>query len=451
MATLQDLTDSRLMIIFATSPTGLGHLRVTDALYHGLPKNTSPILLGAQDPSVSAMYRFVSIHPFTRKVMELTEVHPFNKPFAAVSRIFIRSQTTLLYQQLKTILSERLTAPNRVLLVATHTTLGHQLGQIKSKLEKEMGIAIILVIQVTDDSPQPIWYVSEADAIFVPSQYTKKKLHDYSRSAHLPEVPIIVSAYPISPLFAESLTESEMAERMKQTDPLNPAKIQVSLPISGAAVGMSFSKQYIKELHQFSDRFFFHVTSREAGYTSTLLKSLAPLSYVKLYTSPQDMRTVDNYEQVFKQTVVSLEVTKPSEQAFKTLATPKERGGVLMLFSHPVGGQEYDNLQFLRNHGLMPSKHENNMLWQYAQTNEPVPHDLMQKAHHWRALRLPSGHHEAALFTFWGLNQSLFSSMLRYKRAEENSEVQSNGVEQFWQQVAQLLEKKKQNLFSKEI
>jgi len=443
MASLRDLTDSQLTIIFATSPTGLGHLRVTDALYHGLPKNTSPLLLGAQDPSVSAMYRFVSIHPFTRRIMERMELPPLNKPFAAFGRMIIRSQTTLLYQQLKTILNERLNVPKKVLLVATHTTLGHQLGAIKKSIEKEMGIEIILVLQVTDDSPQPIWYVHEADAIFVPSEYTKKKLLSYAREVHLPQVPVIVSAYPISPFFSQRLSQSEWAEREKQSEPESPARIHISLPISGAAVGMSFSSQYIKDMHQLSDKFFFHVTSREAEYTAALIQDLQSLHYVKLYTSPYDMKTVDNYEQVFKETTIAFEVTKPSEQAFKTLAIPKERGGVIMLFAHPVGGQEYDNLHFLRNHGLMPSTKENEVLWQCANTNELVPDELMQKAHHWRALRLPIDPNAAALFTFWGLNQKLFSLMMQYERLDKSVEVQSNGVEQFWQHVVQQLDKKR--------
>jgi hypothetical protein len=442
MASLKDLTNPQLMIIFATSPTGLGHLRVTDALYHGLPKNSTPILLGAQDPSVSAMYRFVSIHPFTRRIMELVVVPPLNKPFAAFGRMIIRSQKTLLYQQLKTILSERLIAPKKVLLVATHTTLGHQLGAIKEQLKKEMGISITLVIQVTDDSPQPIWYIYDADELFVPSQYTRKKLLEYAREVHLPEVPIIVSAYPISPLFSEELSMNEKTERIKQVDPTSSAKIHISLPISGAAVGMSFSSKYIKEMHHLSERFYFHVTSREAAYTTSLIQSLIPLSYVKLYTSPLDMKTVDNYEQVFSQTTIALEVSKPSEQAFKTLATPKERGGVIMLFADPVGGQEYDNLHFLRNHGLMPSKNENKILWQLAKRNEPIPLEFTKKAHHWRALRLPSNHFDAAFFTFWGLKQNLFLTMMHYERAQQSIEVQANGVEQFWHHVVQLLEKK---------
>src|SRR5664279_4606980 len=143
MAILAELTDPTLTIVFATAPTGLGHLRVTEALYRGLPKTAAPVLLGAQDASVSAMYRFVSVTPFTRNIMEVLQVAPFDKPLAFIGRKLMRSQTKLLYQQLKTIISERLIVPKTVLLVAPHSTLGHQLGQIKEKMSKEMGVTMI--------------------------------------------------------------------------------------------------------------------------------------------------------------------------------------------------------------------------------------------------------------------------------------------------------------------
>ena len=439
MADIRDLTDPSLAIIFATSPTGLGHLRVTDALYHGLPKNTSPVLLGAQDPSVSAMYRFVSIHPFTRRVMELVELPPLDIPFAFYSRLVIRNQTKLLYQQLKTILSERLTVPQTVLLIAPHTTLGHQLGAIKAKLAKEMGIKIILVVQVTDDSPQPIWYIYDADTIFVPSQYTREKLLFYAKKEGLQEVPVVVSAYPISPLLTEELSEHGLEQRFAQCDPDSSSAIHMSVPVSGAAVGMSYLSTYISSMHQLSERFYFHVTSRQAGYTASFIKSMSQLSFVKLYTSFHDRTTVDNYEQVFKEAPIAFEITKPSEQAFKALAAPKQRGGAIILFAHPIGGQEYDNLHFLRNHSLMPGKHESRLLWHLAQNQERMPPELLQKAHHWRALRLPSDPAGAAFFTNWGLRQKLFVTMMHYTRAQQSLETQSNGVEQFWEHVVQLL------------
>ncbi len=56
------LADPSLLLIFTYAPAGLGHLRVTDALYHGLPKGVQPVILGAHDRAVGAIHRFMSIH-----------------------------------------------------------------------------------------------------------------------------------------------------------------------------------------------------------------------------------------------------------------------------------------------------------------------------------------------------------------------------------------------------
>jgi hypothetical protein len=443
MSELRVLTDPSLAIIFATSPTGLGHLRVTDALWHGLPKAATPVLLGAQDASVSAMYRFVSIHPFTRHIMEVLQLPPLDKPFAVVGRGLLRAQTKLLYQQLKTILSERLIVPQTVLLVAPHTILGHQLGAIKDKLAKELGVKILLVVQVTDDSPQAIWYVYDADLILVPSEYTKEKLQAYAKKAKLPEVPMVVTAYPVSPLLGEEITQHTFTERVEQTDPHDKSTIHMTVPVSGAAVGMSFMSAYIKELHQQNDRFLFHVVTREATFTRAFIAEMSTMPVVRLHASSHDRTTVDNYERAFRNHVIALEVTKPSEQTFKALLTPKQRGGPIMLFSKPVGGQEYDNLHFMRTHGLMPSKQENTVLWNLAAKHDVViPTEILSNAHHWRALLLPENPIEAAAFTNWCLHRKLFTRMMHYIPAQKGKELQPNGVEQFWDQVASLVENK---------
>lgn len=443
MSFLALLTDPSLTIIFATSPTGLGHLRVTDALYHGLPKTVSPILLGAQDPSVSFLYRFICIHPLTRQLMEWTQMPPLDKPFAALTRYMVRSRTKLLYQQLKTILSERITVPKTVLLVATITTLGHQLGAIKKQLEREMEIKVLLVVQVTDDSPQAIWYVYDADMIFVPSYYTKEHLLIYAKKNKLPIVPIVVTAYPINPLLTVEISDHVFANRCEQVNPRLQSAIHVSIPVSGAAIGTSFMSKFIQTIHTYSKRFMFHVVSREAPYTQSFIRTMSQLNYVKLYTSIHDRTTVDNYESVFDETSIALEMTKPSEQSFKVLMTPKQRGGAIILFSSPVGGQEYDNLHYLRNHGFIPSNNENHLLWQKALNQENI-HDaqFFAKVRQWRGLLLPNDPKIAAQFTVWCLQKEIFSTMMQYKNIHTTEETGSNGVEQFWTHVSQLIEKK---------
>lgn len=442
MSPLDALADPSLTIIVATSPLGLGHLRVTDALYHGLPKNASPILLGAQSPFASALYRFVSIHPLTRKSMELLQMPPLDKPAAYISRYLLRSQTNPLYKQLKIILNERFVVTKTVVFVAAHAMLGHQLGAIKQKLAEEMGINVLLVIQVTDDSPQPIWYVHEADSIFVPSEYTKKHLLSYAKKEKLPNVPLVITAYPVSPLLAKEISDQTFTQRLEQTNPIAQTPIHTAIPVSGAAIGTSFLSTYIQELHSISSRFIFHVISREAPFTKSFVQTISHLSYVNINTSTHERTTVHNYEQLYQNEIIALELTKPSEQAFKALVTPKQQGGSIMLLSNPVGRQEYDNLHFLRNHGLMPSSRENELLWQQAAKQKKIENTDLTKARQWRAILLPENPQTAAKFTYWCLQEQIFATMMHYTKAQKSPELQSNGVEQFWLHVAQLIKKK---------
>lgn len=449
MGSLPTLSEPALTIIVATSPLGLGHLRVTDALYHGLPKTASPILFGAKSPSASALYRFVSIHPATRKVMELLQSPPLDKPAALLGRVLLPLQTHALYNQIKTILNERFIVPKTVVLVAAHPIHGHQLGAIKEKLAKTLGIQVILVVQVTDDSPQPIWYVSNANCIFVPSQYTKEQLLAYAHEAQLPKSEIVVTAYPISPLLAETLSEHAWLNRLQQVNPQTKETLHISVPISGAAVGTTFINTYIKNLHQYASRCFFHIVSREVPFTQSFIQQMATEPFVKLYTSTHDRMTVDNYERVFKETPISLEITKPSEQAFKALSVPKQRGGAILLLAKPVGGQEYDNLHFLRNHGLMPGKQQTSLLWSKAEKQEQSDPNILSSAKHWRALLLPEDPDKACLFTLWCLQEKLFSAMMHYSKQNPSVELRSNGVEQFWSHVTTLVEKKKISMILK--
>jgi hypothetical protein len=447
MSSLSALTDPSLTIIFATSPTGLGHLRVTDALYHGLPKNTSPVLLGAKDEVVSAMYRYVSVHPYSRKVMEVLQLPPLDKPFAIVGRGLLRAQTKDIYKQLQSIISERIIVPQTILLVAPHTILGHQLGAIKERLAKELDANVLLVVQVTDDSPQAIWYVYDADLLLVPSEYTKEKLQAYAASAKLPVVPMVVTAYPVSPKLTEDASAKVFQDRVEQTDPHGKETIQMIVPISGAAVGTNFMTTYVQTLHQHNDRFQFHLVTREAPYTEAFIATMASFPYVQMHTSVHDRTTVDNYEKVYEEKTISLEITKPSEQTFKALMTPKQKGGAIMLFSRPVGGQEYDNLYFMRRHGLMPNKLETKLLWRLADKQDVmIPSDLLAKAHHWRAILLPDEPNTAAAFTNWCLHRRLFTRMMHYIRAEKGKELQPNGVEQFWGEVARLVADRKEEI-----
>src|SRR3990167_2120882 len=198
---LEVLKKDSLQIIFSYSPTGFGHLRVMDKLQHGFPIGATSETFGAEDTSLGSLFPFI------------------------------------LYLKLKTLINKKKKSVTEILFIATHFALAHKLGAIKEELEKETGVKTTLVVVVTDDSPQQIWYVPEADLITVPSEYTRTNLLWYAKKAKLKETLIKVNPYPVSPDFSKDLSNERYQFRLRQVDPAGYDRAQIALPISGAAVG----------------------------------------------------------------------------------------------------------------------------------------------------------------------------------------------------------------------
>lgn len=437
---LEPLKDKSLLIIFAYAPAGLGHLRVTDALYHGLPKEAgTPILLGSQDKTITHLHRLMSLNPIISWLADRIERNDF---FEHISTIIYRkilySKTKIIYEQMLTIIDEIYKTPTKVLVIATHFGLAQQLAAIKERLEKEKNIKMILVVQVTDDSPFRIWVVPGADLIVVPSEKTKNKLIKYSKEIKSTS-PIIVNPYPISPNLSKPLSETRLKEKFNQLNPNNQSQIQVIIPISGAAVQTDFILKLTQELHKKSPRFLFHVVVKNALFTKIFIDQMSNFNFVNLYIGTSDRKVIENYEYVYDKNTISLEITKPSEQAFKALMNPDRQSASILLFSNPVGRQEVDNLNFLRRHQLIPSLTEEKELW--LQKNEK---QLFKKASSWRGILLPQHSKNAADFIYWCLKTGIFQEMLKYKEKSLNKdrfnyELGSNGVETFWKHVVKLL------------
>lgn len=172
---LAPLKDKSLLIIFAYAPANLGHLRVTDALYHGLPKQiNTPFILGSQDKTITYLHRLMSLNPIISFLADRIERNNFFEYLSTIIyRKILYGKTNIVYEQMLTLIDELYEKPTKVLIVATHFALAQQLSAIKEKLEKK-NLKIILVVQVTDDSPFRIWLVPGADLTFVPSEKTKK-------------------------------------------------------------------------------------------------------------------------------------------------------------------------------------------------------------------------------------------------------------------------------------
>ncbi len=436
------------MIIFTYAPAGLGHLRVTDALYEGLPHEASPLLLGSQAKAIAMIHRIMSVHPLMRRLFEWGQTGPFQDLITRVYRWQIRSQRSLLFQQVMTLLDQRVEVPKTVLIVATHYGLAHQAAAIKDEIAEARGVQVFVIVQVTDDSPQYIWLVSGADLTMVPSAYTRDGLMTYAKETGLTPGEIAVSAYPLSPKLNQPLDKKATFARRHQLNPEGTSQIHLSIPISGAAVGLDYITDLVDHMHRLSSRLVFHIVSRSAPYTLFFLRDMIERSFVRLYVSEHDREVVNLYEEIFHRHTIALEITKPSEQAFKALLRPDQVGGVVLLFAEPVGRQEYENIAFLQRHGLIPHPGENHDLWEMAERNADLTDtkrgtELRTMAREWRGLILPPSAERSACFISWCHQQALFLEMMRFTRQPDRTdqtEVHSHGVRAFWDQVARTVQ-----------
>ncbi len=436
---ISPLEDKSLLICFAYAPAGLGHLRVTDALYHGLPKGTNtPLLLGSQDTTITYLHRFMSLNPYIRRLTVWAEKGRVENITTFIYKYILRSHTDLLYEQMKTIISESYTTPLKILIIATHFGLAHQLSEIKERLEKDTRIKVVLVVQVTDDSPHHIWYIPGADLIFAPSERTQRELLKYGKKINS-NVPIVVNPYPISPTLSKPLANEQYEEKIMQVDNSSDIPIHVIIPISGAAVGTDYFATLTAELNKKSPRFLFHIICKDAPFTKEFISDVAVHEYIRIYGAQEDRKVITAYENVYQKNVVSIEITKPSEQSFKALMDCKAANAPILLFTEPVGRQEYDNLDFLKRHKLIPNNQDQNTLLKMR-----VSPEILKKASSWRGIRLIRNPVEAAKFIYWCLESGIFSRMMKYNPALKKdgfnpNELSPDGVKTFWEKVDSLL------------
>jgi len=241
MGEISKITDKETLLIFTYSPAGLGHLRVTEALFNGIPKNTYPILLGSQDKRITYIHRVMSVHDITRRLFEWLQIGRAEEITTPMYRFYLRTHTGMLTRQINTIIDQSFTNPQTILIVATHFGLAHQAAQLKEQLKKNRRLNVKIMVQVTDDSPQHIWYVPGADLTLVPSNRTRDQLIAYGKSANLAETNIQINPYPLSPHLNGVLPLNDQLSRFNQLDAKANAPIHLVFPISGAAVGAALA------------------------------------------------------------------------------------------------------------------------------------------------------------------------------------------------------------------
>jgi len=404
------------LLIFTYAPAGLGHLRVTDALAEARPKDTPYILLGSIDRFVTSIHRFTSINPFGKYIFLKSQYGVMEDIFTKTYRYLLVVTAGGVLRQLKEIVLHNPESDD-IWVVATHFGMAHQIGAIKERLIKQTGKNIKLIVQVTDDTSQHIWCVRGADLTFVPSKFVQSKFERYAKKQKIEFVSEVIP-YPLSSLLTKKLPKSQ-GDRQKvfleKTGTIN-----VAIPISGAAVGLSYFSNLIKEMRKLSDRFEFWVVVKKTPFTEVFISSLTNMPKVNVLVGNNDIQMIELYEILYEKNLIHLEITKPSEQAFKSIIYPENVGGSILLFSTPVGRQEKENIQFLERHRLMPV------------TGLSITP---------RAIRISQNPKIAAKFIRWGVNSGLFRRMTSpnfkfSKKCLESGEMGPDGAKLFWKHVA---------------
>ncbi len=429
-----------VLIVFAYAQAGLGHMRVADALYDGLPSGSHAVLLSSRDKRVTYLHRITSIHPLFRWLLEIFQNGGPEELFTRVVRVILARGNSIPYEELSQILHQQIDLPSTILIVATHFGLAHQFAAVKEDFAKTHGVRVVLVVVVTDDSPQKVWAVPGADLIFCPSSTTKNALEAYHRTLDpTSRTRYIASPYMITPSFAIAISSAAHQTRKAACDPSSLEPISVAVPVSGAAVQLDFLLNVIADLSRRSERFHFEVVSKESMFTAQFLHQLAAEPRVTTHVAKWDRMIIEQYEGLYRNTVITAEITKPSEQAFKALLSPRQVGGSILLFSEPVGRQERDNLAFFRRHDLIPSRVDQELLWELSEKGATIDSQLLSKAQHWRGLLLPQKSQAAAQFISWTLAKGIWASMGSFFSFPEDPGLHSDGVARFWKRVVELL------------
>lgn len=426
-----------VMVVLTTAPTGLGHLRVTEALRKGLSEKVRAEVVGLFDPSLQLLHRAASRNRHLRGLMEFVQNDPMvEKRFTKWYRDYLGKKGDEADERLVDLVKRRRPKPSTLVIVSTHFSLAHQIAAVKDQLARQMKMRVVLAVVVTDDSPQKIWGVFGADYVFVPSGSTRDKLMEYmySISREIPEV--IVSPYPVAEDFRENLSDEDKDDRKAQVKKQAKKKMKVVIPISGAAVQLDYFQNMIIALDK-SRNVDITVVSRESSFTRNFLSWCQEQKSVRVVANKIDRDVVASYEQEFGNSVFSVEVTKPSEQTFKALLSPKQRGGVVLAFSDPVGRQEDDNLAFLLRHGLIPSIEERATLEKIMLgDSKGIDESFLEQAKSWRGIMLPIDGEEAgeAMLKLW--KAGVFEAMVNFSGFADHPELNGEGVERFWERLA---------------
>jgi hypothetical protein len=417
------LSQDNFLVIFTTAPTGLGHIRVMDGIKDGLAPSVQSVSIGVDNINANKIHSLGSRIPLFNKLTEFSQTNKIAE--FIVTKIYVNYLQSRKKETLESLASVALDYPDKRfwVIISTHYALAYSILAAKRELENNFNVKIFLCVVVTDDSPQRVWAVKNADLIFTPSMETFEGLKNLGINAQK----LRVVSFPISPKLTIDLTKTELEKSKIQLSPDSKELVHIEIPVSGAAVQLNFMEKVIEILSK--DLFRFTIIGKSSSFTIPFFERVLKFPHTQTSIGSSANQTVDLYESIFSGNNRPLvEITKPSEQAFKAILSPNKRGGVILLLTDPVGRQEKDNLNFLIRNKLMPNP------------NEKINWDNFN----YRAIKLPSDPVKAAKFIKELKEKGIFLKMLNY-RDENKKELTSDGVKQIWEEINGYLDSLKAN------
>ncbi len=418
----------RPLVILTTAVAGLGHLRVTRALRDALPANVPRIEIPAKDTWLTMFHNVMSNNDFLRKAFEYTQDTPqLEDGFTWITRQGLHLTSSRVRRLIVDTVRASKAKPSSLVIACSHFMLAESVGVEKQAIEAELGIPVRLVVQITDDTTQHIWYVTGADLLVAPSVHVATSLHAYGVAHHLVDTPISVLPYPINPLFSKPLNPGPH-ERLAEYEGRAPLKLVI--PVSGAAAGLGYLTDLAIRLGSGSDAIHTTVVGQATSRLKGTRQRLLHTKNVKCICRVSEDDVITAYEEYYRENVVGAEVTKPSEQAFKALARIDQVGGSVLLLTHPVGRQEYENLEYLFRNRFIPTPSERRELFAFSRYHQAPSIAIRRQARYWRGLQLPPTPGEAAPFIHWCLETKLFADMGLLTRKAPS--LQPDGAKEFW-------------------
>jgi len=132
------------LFIFTTSPAGLGHIRVMDAIKEGRPSGITSVDIGITNIRANRIHDLGSRVKLFVKLTEFYQTNPLAEKIVTFYYAwYLRHHKKEVIREFQKIATQY--PKNKVwVIISTHFALAHSISAAKEELEKSLGIKIYL-------------------------------------------------------------------------------------------------------------------------------------------------------------------------------------------------------------------------------------------------------------------------------------------------------------------